>query len=185
MDKTEFWEIIETVRAAAAGKELQSESVILSDELSKRSLEEIADWHLIMSEYMDAANLPELAAEKQLLGYFSGAGDADNTMFRAWIISCGKETFLRALHDPMSLADAPAPKRYGNYVQYAYAAYPAYITRQFFDGRYDENEDLGSAVWKRRLGEAVLDDLRKDFPPRSTDPAGLFEGLQLGMSNPC
>ena len=185
MDKTEFWEIIETARVTAAGKEPQSESVILSDELSKRSLEEIADWHLIMSEYMDAASLPELTAEKQLLGYFSGAEDADNTMFRAWIISCGKETFLRALHDPTSLSDAPAPKRYGNYVQYAYAAYPAYIARQFFDGRYDENDDLGSAVWKRRLGEAVLDDLRKDFPPRSTDPAGLFEGLQLGMSNPC
>ena len=180
MDKTEFWEIIEAARSAAAGKDLESQSAILSDELSKRSLDEIADWHLIMAGYMEAAAQPELIMEKRTLGYFQNDNDTDNVMFRAWMISRGREAFLRALHDPASLADAPAPERHGDYKRYAYSAYYAYVTRQLFDGHENDNEDLGTAVRGRRLDQTVIDSILEDLPARKTKGGEHMKKEQFG-----
>ena len=180
MNKTEFWEMIEAARTAAAEKDLESESAILSDELSKHSLDEIANWHLILVGYMEAANQPELIEEKRVLGYFQDGNDDDHVMFRAWMISCGKETFFRALRDPASLADAPAPERHGNYKQYANSAYPAYVARQLLDGHGSDHDDLWTAVRGRMLNQTVMTGILEEIPSQRTRGGAHMKKEPLG-----
>ena len=59
---------------------------------------------LIYHEYKDAAYRDEMFAVSTALG--SDYADEGLNNFRAWLISCGKEVFMNALREPVTLVDS-------------------------------------------------------------------------------
>jgi hypothetical protein len=104
MDETEFWDLIDQAREAAAG-DTERQSEALCDLLRGRRAADLEDfawrfWTLHAQAYRwdlwDAGTL--------INGGMSDDGFMD---FRSWLISRGQHVYDRALVDPDSLADIP------------------------------------------------------------------------------
>ena len=105
MNKDQFWQIIHDVKQYCAGKDRESFACVTAENLLKYSLEDILAWHLMLEQYCGAAYRPELWAAGSALGAdYSGDGFID---FASWLISRGKETYMEALRNPVSLTQIP------------------------------------------------------------------------------
>ena len=103
MTKEQFWRIIEDVNAVSQNHDQETVWTRIVENLSHYPLEDIMDWHLIYHEYKDAAYRDEMFAVSTALG--SDYADEGLNNFRAWLISCGKEVFMNALREPVTLVD--------------------------------------------------------------------------------
>ena len=129
MTKEQFWRIIEDVNAVSQNHDQETVWTRIVENLSHYPLEDIMDWHLIYHEYKDAAYRDEMFAVSTALG--SDYADEGLNNFRAWLISCGKEVFMNALREPVTLVDSPKKDGCFNYGKYDYAAFYAYNAKMF------------------------------------------------------
>lgn len=128
MDKKTFWEIINNVNATVNCSDQAAVLLATEKKLMEHSANDIADWHQIMSAYMDIAYRHELwAACAATVSHSSDDGFID---FRSWLISQGKEIYMAALHNPDSLADLDILAGTANFELYGYVAYDAYAQKK-------------------------------------------------------
>lgn len=102
MDKNVFWKLIEDARDAAEDSGNVAEHVVKS--LLRYSPEQIIHWHCILNCYQELSYKNKLWAAAYVIN--GGCSDDGFDYFRGWLIAAGRETFVRALEDPDSLADA-------------------------------------------------------------------------------
>lgn len=163
MDKHQFWNIIDFVNESSAGKDRETHRVRVVSEIAQCSLEEIMDWHLILTEYSNAANRYDLWAASVALGaHYSDDSFID---FRSWLISRGKEVYMNAMQNPDSLAAVPRKKEKLNFEEFGSVAYHAYEMKLF---RVDPHrpEDLFSALNNHSLDSKIKADIHADLPQR-------------------
>lgn len=103
MDDDEFWQIIDRTKESSDGS-VEEQSDLLRDVLGELPVEEVV-----------AFNRRMVAANRRLDGWaYRGAatvmlgacGDDSFTDFRSWVISQGRQTYLRFVDDPDSIVDA-------------------------------------------------------------------------------
>ncbi|WP_329127683.1 DUF4240 domain-containing protein [Streptomyces sp. NBC_01465] len=101
MDETEFWEIIDSTRAAADG-DPEDHADLLVERLVQLDPESVLDFaRHFEARYNRAYRWDLWGAAAVLLG---GAGDGSFDYFRCWLIGQGREVFEGAVHDPDALA---------------------------------------------------------------------------------
>lgn len=126
MDETEFWEIVDTARAAAEGDcDLHAE--LLVDRLTSLNPVAVTDFaRHFESRFVRAYRWDVWGAAWVLL---DGASDDCFENFRCWLIGQGRRVFEGTLHDPDALADLLTdfdPERDGEAEDVGFAAYDAY-----------------------------------------------------------
>lgn len=161
MTKDQFWQTIDNVNKTSLRKDQQSRQCRMSGELAQYPLEDIVDWHLILTAYRELANRDDLWAECTRLG----AWDTDDGFsdFRSWLISRGKEVYMNALKDPRSLDTVPYEGEQLNFELFAYSAFHAYDAKLF---RIDPTsmDTLDDALGTRKLGPQTIQDIKSEVP---------------------
>lgn len=164
MNKDLFWNIIDTVNQTFSDKDQESRRCLVVEKLVKLPLEYLLDWHLILTEYEDAAYRNDLWAASAALGaHYTDDGFTD---FRSWLISRGKAVYMNAMGDPDSLAKVPMSKGETlNFERFGYVAYEAYDAKLL---RIDPNSQktLFDALEDRTLDSQVLENIRAELPQR-------------------
>lgn len=124
MNKDAFWNIIDEVNQACPSRDQESIIAVVTEKLMKLDINEILDFHLIQKEYFRAAYRNDLHAASEAMG----AAPSNNGMqaFLYWLISSGKEVFIKAMNDPDTLADVPREGEKIEFLSFGYAAYTAY-----------------------------------------------------------
>ena len=102
MDVTQFWNIVESTRAAS-GASHDNHVQLLAEHLSALSPDEVISFQQIFDHLTDQAYTWPLWAAAYIIG--GGCSDDGFIDFRSWLISMGRDTYTRALSDPESLAD--------------------------------------------------------------------------------
>lgn len=161
MTKEQFWRIIEDVNAVSQNHDQETVWTRIVENLSHYPLEDIMDWHLIYHEYKDAAYRDEMFAVSTALG--SDYADEGLNNFRAWLISCGKEVFMNALREPVTLVDSPKKDGCFNYGKYDYAAFYAYNAKMFRIDP-DSTQDLIYALEDYTLDRETIEDIHEELP---------------------
>lgn len=164
MNKDLFWNIIDTVNQTFSDKDQESRRCLVVEKLVKLSLEDILDWHLILTEYEDATYRNDLWAASAALG--AHYTDDGFTYFRSWLISRGKAVYMNAMRDPDSLAKVPMSKGEAlNFERFGYAAYEAYDAKLL---RIDpgSQKTLFDALEGRTLDSQVLESIQAELPQR-------------------
>lgn len=129
MNKEQFWEIIDTINQSFPGKDQELRLRQMVESLLRLSLDEIMDWHLILTEYKNAAYRNDLWAASAALGaHCTDDGFID---FRSWLISRGKEVYMNAMQNPDSLATVPLEGEDLNFEQFGYVAHYAYDKKYY------------------------------------------------------
>ncbi|MCX3060076.1 DUF4240 domain-containing protein [Streptomyces beihaiensis] len=126
MDETEFWELIDSTRAAADG-DPEYHAELLVDRLLARDPESVLDFARHFESRYNRAYRWDLWGAAWVL--LDGASDDAFDYFRCWLIGQGREVFEGALHDPDSLAellDAFDEEVDGDGEELGYAADEAY-----------------------------------------------------------
>jgi len=161
MTKDQFWQTIDELNKTSFHKDQESRQVLMSESLHHHSLEDIMDWHLIMTAYHELANRDDLWAACTRLG----AWDTDDGFsdFRSWLISRGKEVYMNALRDPHSLDTVPYEGEKLNFELFAYSAYHAYDAKMF---RINPRsmDTLFNALKTHELDPQTLQDIRAEIP---------------------
>ncbi|MEY2196784.1 DUF4240 domain-containing protein [Neobacillus sp. BF23-41] len=98
MNKTEYWNLIEQSKSY---KEDQVEW--LTEELSKKSIDEIVDFEFIFESYMKESYQSHLWGAAYLI--MGGCSDDSFDYFRGWLISQGQEVYEKTLKEPEFLAN--------------------------------------------------------------------------------
>ena len=163
MNKDQFWQIIDSVNQASVNKDRESHACIASEILSRYSLEDILDWHLIFGEYSSAAYRYDLWVASATIGaHYTDDGFID---FRSWLISHGKEIYMNALRDPNSLAAVPLNGEEPNFERFGYVAYHAYEAKLF---RIDPDrpEDLFKALCTHPMDPQTKAEIQSELPQR-------------------
>jgi hypothetical protein len=148
-DETEFWETIDSTRAAADG-DPEDHAELLTERLLQFDPEAVLEFaRYFESRYNRAYRWDLWGAATVLLG----EADSDAfDYFRCWLIGQGREIFEGALHDPDALADL----------------------LDDFDEEVDgDGEDLGYAADEayEQLTGAPTPDL--GIPPQPAEPEGV------------
>lgn len=182
MNKDQFWEIIDSVNQLAPAKDRESRRRQVVERLFRLSLEEILIWHLILTEYSNAAYRNDLWAASAALGArYTDDGFID---FRSWLISRGKEVYMNAMRDPDSLATIPLAGEELNYERFAYVAHEAYDAKlSRIDP--DSQKTMFDALNGRSLDRQIIKDIHAELPKRKDIGAdwsmwtlpGLFPGI--------
>ncbi|WP_431047812.1 DUF4240 domain-containing protein [Streptomyces sp. P1-3] len=148
MDETEFWELVDSTREAAAG-DPEDQSDLLVERLVRMDPDAVLDFARHFEARFNRAYHWDLWGAASVLLY--GASDDAFDNFRYWLIGQGREVFEGALHDPDNLAD---------------------LLDDFDEERDGDCEDLGFAADEayERLTGLPLPDL--GLPARADDPAG-------------
>jgi hypothetical protein len=105
METAEFWSIIRKSRKKAKTKDEQYS--VLIDELSSRSTADIESFFGLCLKFMDNAFSWDLWGAANIV--MAHCADDDFADFRCWLIEQGEQVYYRALKDPDSLAEFPAP----------------------------------------------------------------------------
>lgn len=101
MDKTAFWQLIESAKTAANGDQQLQEEVLISN-LAELEPEQIVSFECIMRELlMEADHFNIIAAQKIIDGYVS---DDTYLYFRCWLVAQGETIFTNILQNPDTLA---------------------------------------------------------------------------------
>ncbi len=102
MDETEFWELIDTTRAAAEG-DPEDHAELLVERLLQLDPDSVLDFARHFEARYNRAYRWDLWGAASVL--LDGASDDAFDYFRCWLIGQGREVFEGALHDPDSLAE--------------------------------------------------------------------------------
>ncbi|CAM5383183.1 hypothetical protein SSPIM334S_05873 [Streptomyces spiroverticillatus] len=101
MDETEFWEIVDSTRAAAEG-DPEDHADLLVERLLQRDPDSVLDFARHFEVRYNRAYRWDLwGAAVVMMG---GASDDAFDYFRCWLIGQGREVFEGALHEPDDLA---------------------------------------------------------------------------------
>ncbi|MFF8534376.1 DUF4240 domain-containing protein [Streptomyces sp. NPDC015532] len=104
MDVESFWELMETCRRQAEGRDARL--AWLRADLSRRPQLEIVDFQLCLDRVTRQAFHWDLVAAAERI--FGGrCSDDDFDYFGLWMVGLGGQIFGRAVLDPDALADAP------------------------------------------------------------------------------
>ncbi|WP_328387288.1 DUF4240 domain-containing protein [Streptomyces sp. NBC_00400] len=150
MDETEFWELIDGSREAAAG-DPEEQADALVERLLGLDPDAVVDFaRHFEARYNRAYSWDLWAAASVMLG---GAGDDAFDYFRCWLIAQGREVFEGALHDPDQLAE---------------------LLDDFDEAVDGDAEELGYAADEayEQLTGGVMPDLGLPAPPR--EPVGTY-----------
>ncbi|MBX0291442.1 DUF4240 domain-containing protein [Hymenobacter sp. HSC-4F20] len=143
MNKTAFWQIIESAKAEAQGDQQVQEQALISS-LEKLDLEQIVEFECILREYLiEADHYNIIAAQKIIDGYVS---DDPYLYFRCWLIGQGETVFTNALHTPDSLASV-IEDPYQDFEALLYVATEAFGKRT---GRTEEDDSFPRALASER-----------------------------------
>ncbi|MER5885219.1 DUF4240 domain-containing protein [Streptomyces sp. NPDC001941] len=148
MDETEFWEIVDSTRAAAEG-DPEEHADLLVERLLRFDPDSVLDFaRHFEARYNRAYRWDLWGAAGVLLG---GAGDDAFDYFRCWLIGQGREVFEGALAEPDALAE---------------------LLEDFDDEIDGDGEELGYAADEayEQLTGAVAPDL--GIPPQAAEPEG-------------
>lgn len=128
MNKETFWKIIDDARNSGIDPNDHAAMQNATEkELLKYPSEEIAAWHRIQQFYHETAYRRGLwAACTATKSHDTDDGFID---FRFWLIAQGHEVYLRALHDPDSLADLDFPAGTADFEAFGYVAQDAYAMK--------------------------------------------------------
>jgi hypothetical protein len=103
MDETEFWELVDGSREAAAEGDPEDQADVLVERLVQLDPDAVLDFaRHFESRYNRAYRWDLWGAACVLL---EGVSDDVFDSFRCWLIGQGREVFEGAVHDPDSLAD--------------------------------------------------------------------------------
>ncbi|WP_277441138.1 DUF4240 domain-containing protein [Streptomyces sp. SPB162] len=126
MDETEFWEIIDSTRAAADG-DPEEQADLLIERLALLDPDSVTDFaRHFETRFARAFRWDVWSAADVMLG---GADDEAFDFFRCWLIGQGRHVFEGALHNPDDLAFLVAefdPEVDGDAEELGYAADEAY-----------------------------------------------------------
>lgn len=103
MDRTQFWNLVEAARTAAADAEARV--VTLEQVLSELTREDLESFQRNYDAVIHEANRWDLWGAAYLMN--GGCSDDGFRYFCHWLISEGQQRFERSLHSPDSLADLP------------------------------------------------------------------------------
>lgn len=158
MNKDTFWKIIDTANASVADR--QDHGAVLNateKELLKLPAAEIAAWHRIQYFYHKIAYRRDLwTACTATRSHDTDDGFID---FRFWLISQGHEVYLRALHDPDSLADLDFPAGTADFEAYGYAACNAYALKAALESLDLKSILYDCCVWAAENAQHIYQDL--------------------------
>lgn len=149
MDETEFWELVDATREAAAG-DPDSHADLLVERLAALDPVTVTDFaRHFESRFQRAYRWDVWGAAWVLL---DGASDDCFENFRCWLIGQGRRVFEGALHDPDALAD---------------------LLKEFDQTRDGEAEEVGYAAFDayEQLTGDELPDLELEPPP--DEPLGV------------
>src|SRR4051794_34892070 len=99
MDEIGFWKLIDTSRNEADG-DAEKQVAALVRELSRMPVEEIISYEELFIHYLDQSYDTRLWAAGNIIDELSDDGFLD---FRAWLVSRGRDAFVRCLKDPEEL----------------------------------------------------------------------------------
>ncbi|RPD49687.1 DUF4240 domain-containing protein [Hymenobacter sediminis] len=143
MDKTAFWQIVESAKVEARGNQQVQEQALISS-LEKLDLEQIIEFECFLREYLiEADHYNIIAAQKIIDGYVS---DDPYLYFRCWLIGQGEAIFSDALRNPDSLASI-IEDPYQDFEPLLYVATIAFEKRT---GRKEEDETFPRAIASER-----------------------------------
>ncbi|WNY26021.1 DUF4240 domain-containing protein [Methanolapillus millepedarum] len=97
MSEDLFWELIDKTKGGDPQDQLDS----LIAELSVRPIEDILGFDYRLDKYLENSYNPELWAAAYII--CGGCTDDEFDIFRAWLISQGRDVYENALKDPDSL----------------------------------------------------------------------------------
>lgn len=125
MNAATFWKMIEDARKDADG-DIEKQTELLVEALSKESDEDIIEFNHIMQNMMDRAYRGNLWDACVFI--HCGCADDDFEDFRAWLIAQGEGIFEKAIKDPESLVELLDPKHRDKVVfeEFAYVGKYAY-----------------------------------------------------------
>ena len=107
MDRTEIWDLIETVRTEADDPAcVHCVAEKLAADLAERTPEQIQAVDAAISALLAESYRTDLWAAAYLIN--GGASDDGFDYFRGWLVAQGREVFELALADPDSSAELPA-----------------------------------------------------------------------------
>ncbi|KUG08096.1 DUF4240 domain-containing protein [Solirubrum puertoriconensis] len=143
MDKTEFWQIIESAKAAAQGdQEIQEQAIINS--LEKLEPEQIVEFECLLREcLLEADHFNIMAAQRIIDGYVS---DDTYLYFRCWLIGQGEAVFTNALQNADTLASVVVDP-YQDFEALLYVATAAFEKRT---GKAEDDTTFPRAVASER-----------------------------------
>lgn len=180
MTKDQFWQIIDDVNKSSFHKDQQTRQCRMTEALAHYSLEDILDWHLILTAYRHLANRNDLwAACTQL-----GAWDTDDgfSAFRSWLISRGKDVYMNALWDPRSLDAVPYEGEKLNFELFGYAAIHAYEAKLLRTDP-DSPETFFHAIEAHVLDSQTIKDIQAEVPRQKySGPNQLGHLLDIAFS---
>lgn len=123
-----FWKIIDEVNSEVNHNDRASILNLTEKKLMQLTDNDIVEWHNIKGLYMDLAYRNILwAACAATHSHYTDDGFID---FRAWLISQGKNIYMKALNDPDSLSEIDLPKGTANFELYGYVACDAYAKKK-------------------------------------------------------
>lgn len=133
MDKTGFWQLIESAKTAAPGDQQLQERALVSS-LTKLQPAQIVSFECILRELLlEADHFNIIAAQKILDGYVS---DDTYLYFRCWLVAQGETVFTNALHNSDTLASV-IDDGYQNFEALLYVATTAFEKQT---GKTEEDE---------------------------------------------
>ena len=133
MNKDTFWKIIESAKEGCGG-DMSKMPQVLKNDLSVLQDESIKKFGEIMSEYINNSDKMGLWSAGLAMNKL-GCSDDGFYYFRNWLVGQGKDTYMNALKNPDSLANADVKPVDGYYELegMSYAAYSALDMRTGYD----------------------------------------------------
>ncbi|MFJ5717852.1 DUF4240 domain-containing protein [Neobacillus sp. NPDC093127] len=145
MNKTEYWNLIKQ------SKSYEEERVEwLTEELSRRPINEIVDFEFIFQSYMNESYQSRLWGAAYLI--MGGCSDDSFDYFRGWLISQGQEVYEKTLKNPEFLANYLSDENLG---EEGVPEYEEFLSVGF--DAYTLKKDGDPAEWDERLHDEMLD----------------------------
>ncbi|PGY06604.1 DUF4240 domain-containing protein [Bacillus sp. AFS031507] len=160
MNKTEYWNLIEQSKSF---KEDQVEW--LTEELSKKSIDEIVDFEFIFESYMKESYQSHLWGAAYLI--MGGCSDDSFDYFRGWLISQGQEVYEKTLKDPEFLANYITDENLGDegvpeYEDFLNVGFDAYTLKKGGDPEVWD-EDLYDEMLELLSQKGLVDNTEIEF----------------------
>ena len=161
MTKDQFWQSIDDLNSKSLHMDQQSRQCLMTEALLKYPLDDILDWHLILTAYRQIAYRDDLWSACSRLGAWNT--DDGFSDFRSWLISRGKEVYMKAIWDPRTLDSVPFEGEKLNFELFGYVAIHAYEAKLL---RVDPEspETLLHILETHELDPQTIKDIRAEIP---------------------
>lgn len=131
MDRTTFWQLIETTGAESGGNTKLQEGLLCAA-LTHRGLDACLDFDRILGELMGESYDWGLWGAAYII--HDGCSDDGFEYFRGWLIAQGEAIFTRAVQDPDSLAEIYDPDEDENVYEFEELLYVGWSTYEALTG---------------------------------------------------